>query len=860
MGASTERLRSSGTPYRRQDEGQVFEQSARVAPGFDSVDVSMIRSRGESSDSPADQVAAALRTTSAAVLVICRPGDHRIADDEWLIRAIGVRFSTVPDLVAIGLVPDEDGTGTHFALLGDRMDRSSRTIWPAALAVRVTDTAQALISLRNGNDDPLVELAERLRATRARFEWRLHPSDAVPLPSWTGHNRFDLTFRTDATPAPVRPVTQPAAHLHDWVIVVRRLREDGSRRITTEGEPFEAGERLERPLFLARPGPYNGGVAVTGGSYGLTEYRPHPDEVAPAVAYLDRGPVLGSVSVVVWHDPGPARDHVGLADESPRGCHVSRVLGWGRELPAAQTGEAPAPPPVDRAVLYRRGTWVVEPVVTGEMRQEYRDALGLIHGSPRPGFRRLCAARRRGVDVLTIDPFEPELDGLRHLGWIPPAATEDAPIVLRRRRDGRVETERSTISQDHDGGLVLGALEPPPGLRDEVIALPPPSRPAVPRVGLHRRVRRRVGRVVRANPTGPPSTLVVAPWFSVGGGDHFLLSLARMLRAEGFPLRAALTFDRASSPVDNRAAFRPHFESIVCLPEERPGVPPVQAVAEMIRDHRIEQLLLCGGFQLYSGLPALRAAYPDLRIVDQLFNTVGHIANNTRYHESIDLTICAYRALRSILVERQGRRPERVALAYIGIDTDHFSFAAGQARRDAKRALGFDPDRDLWGYLGRISSEKCLPDFVAAVERIQGLHTAQLLIQGEGPGRAELETALAASSGVPIELRPFADDVRPTLRALDAYVLPSRIEGIPLGVMEAMASGALPVSTPVGGLPELVKPGENGYLAAPGDPGALSVGLLSLARTGPESRDAMARFSSPRASSRATSRWRNDSP
>ena len=66
---------------------------------------------------------------------------------------------------------------------------------------------------------------------------------------------------------------------------------------------------------------------------------------------------------------------------------------------------------------------------------------------------------------------------------------------------------------------------------------------------------------------------------------------------------------------------------------------------------------------------------------------------------------------------------------------------------------------------------------------------------------------------------------------MDAYVLPSRVEGIPLAIMEAAACGAVPIASAVGGVPDLVLPGFSGYLAAPDDPGALAAALLALAGT-----------------------------
>ena len=119
---------------------------------------------------------------------------------------------------------------------------------------------------------------------------------------------------------------------------------------------------------------------------------------------------------------------------------------------------------------------------------------------------------------------------------------------------------------------------------------------------------------------------------------------------------------------------------------------------------------------------------------------------------------------------------------------------------------------------------------IDALDLIRGRHDAQVLIQGEGPARDELACSLAGREDL-VELRPFAPDALPVLQALDVYILPSRIEGIPLAVMEAMACGALPVATTVGGVPELVTHGRTGYLASPNDPGSIANALLAVTWT-----------------------------
>lgn len=66
------------------------------------------------------------------------------------------------------------------------------------------------------------------------------------------------------------------------------------------------------------------------------------------------------------------------------------------------------------------------------------------------------------------------------------------------------------------------------------------------------------------------------------------------------------------------------------------------------------------------------------------------------------------------------------------------------------------------------------------------------------------------------------------LNKSDAYILPSYKEGLPISILEAMSYGMPIISTPVGGIPEIVSNGENGYLVEPGNKEDIYKAIISL--------------------------------
>lgn len=135
--------------------------------------------------------------------------------------------------------------------------------------------------------------------------------------------------------------------------------------------------------------------------------------------------------------------------------------------------------------------------------------------------------------------------------------------------------------------------------------------------------------------------------------------------------------------------------------------------------------------------------------------------------------------------------------------------------------------------IGRMVEQKghlVLVDALAAVRR-DGFDL-ELVAIGDGPMRGLLEQRVRAQSlDQAVHLCGWLDDgeVAQQIDAARAIVLPSFAEGLPIVLMEAMARGRPVVATRVGGISELVEPGVNGWLVAPGSVDQLADALRELA-------------------------------
>lgn len=142
---------------------------------------------------------------------------------------------------------------------------------------------------------------------------------------------------------------------------------------------------------------------------------------------------------------------------------------------------------------------------------------------------------------------------------------------------------------------------------------------------------------------------------------------------------------------------------------------------------------------------------------------------------------------------------------------------------------GLDRSRAEALFVGRLEPQKDVRTLLAAWALVRRrVPEARLRIVGKGPQEAELRAA--APDGV--EFCGWQADVAPFWRSARVLALPSRWEGLPNAVMEAMAWGLPVVATAVGGSVELVREGATGHLVPAGDAVALADRLASVLESG----------------------------
>jgi glycosyltransferase involved in cell wall biosynthesis len=187
--------------------------------------------------------------------------------------------------------------------------------------------------------------------------------------------------------------------------------------------------------------------------------------------------------------------------------------------------------------------------------------------------------------------------------------------------------------------------------------------------------------------------------------------------------------------------------------------------------------------------------------------------------------------VRDDLVRLRVAPASKFTVIRLGIELDERTSSAGDERAETRRQLGVGQEAFVVGWVGRMTAVKRTHDVVRALRGLvdRGVD-AYLCLVGDGPDRDDLER-FAHELGVVKRCLfvGYQEDVARFYSAIDALLLPSVNEGTPVSVIEALAAQRPAVATRVGGTPDVIRDGVDGFLVEVGDADALSDRLAELA-------------------------------
>lgn len=164
-----------------------------------------------------------------------------------------------------------------------------------------------------------------------------------------------------------------------------------------------------------------------------------------------------------------------------------------------------------------------------------------------------------------------------------------------------------------------------------------------------------------------------------------------------------------------------------------------------------------------------------------------------------------------------------------GVNTERCTPISEERKLKLRNELSLPAEATLVAYVGRLVPEKRVDHLLNLWPQIQSNYpTARLLIVGEGSEESRLKRMLVDGSQFTGQVK----DAVPYLQAADLFVLPSSTEGLSNSMLEAMSCGLPVLATTVGGAPDVIEHGKNGFLIPPDDVDSLQRGLQTLLADG----------------------------
>jgi glycosyltransferase involved in cell wall biosynthesis len=316
------------------------------------------------------------------------------------------------------------------------------------------------------------------------------------------------------------------------------------------------------------------------------------------------------------------------------------------------------------------------------------------------------------------------------------------------------------------------------------------------------------------------------------GAESVILNLARGLRSVGHPCVLGV-FANSQDP-NLQLHQRAMEEGIPSYPLPCEGQIDPKAIrrirdlaretgADIIHTHGYKADVYTRLAMLDFGVPLVSTCHNWL---DEDWRTYLYGAVDRCVLKSFPWVVAVSKEVRQRLLGA-GVSQERIRIIPNGIDLRPFAF-----ERSGDPIDGSQDRPAVVGMVARLSAEKGVDLFLRAAAQVAGtISHARFVVVGDGPDREELETLIDQLS-----LRPFVsmlgrrNDMPAQYASFDLMVSPSRKEGLPIAILEAMASGLPVVATAVGDVPNVVRNGETGIPLPNGDPGALASAIVDLLR------------------------------
>jgi glycosyltransferase involved in cell wall biosynthesis len=339
--------------------------------------------------------------------------------------------------------------------------------------------------------------------------------------------------------------------------------------------------------------------------------------------------------------------------------------------------------------------------------------------------------------------------------------------------------------------------------------------------------------------TGKWHILILGTQMRMGGAQRVMLDLGHWFHGKGYPVKLAFFYDKDGLhedwqtkepyPILDLHAWRDGQKFPARIFQLAAGL---LRLWKILREERIKAIITFTHHSTLLAIPVAWLSGVPIRIASHR----GRILTMPHWQERLHAWLINLGFAQKLVVvsqvtrqqaEEEGVQSGRIVVIPNGISIPHID---PSIQKSIKADLLVKKENTLVLFAGRLFPEKG-PDILAqAIPMvIERCRNALFAFAGSGPLLKTLE-AETGRMGVERSVRflGFRNDTQALMSIAKVFVLPSRSEGMPNALIEAMGMGSAVVAADVGGVREIVQNGYNGLLVAPEDPAALANALVQM--------------------------------
>lgn len=325
--------------------------------------------------------------------------------------------------------------------------------------------------------------------------------------------------------------------------------------------------------------------------------------------------------------------------------------------------------------------------------------------------------------------------------------------------------------------------------------------------------------------------LFFIPWMVTGGADKRFLAMGKALLNNGEKV-SFITTEEQPQYYDNWInEYQKFTNDIFNLPALLKKEDYYTFVKYIIKSRNVKVIIIGGSTYAYQITKKIKRDFPQIKIIDLLFNTEGHFESSLKFAEYIDTTIAENKTISKAYKKKNLLDYKKIKVIPNGVDISQYHMLKKSYKKK----------KIVISYIGRISSEKGPDIFINAIEKIhKNYPNCKFVLAGSGPSLDECKKQINILGLSNICEIPGNINTYEYLKKTDILIVPSRIDGRPNIILEAMASGVPVIASKTGGIPLLLGTNqERGLLFKPGSVDSL-VKKISLLINNTQIRESLA--------------------